>query len=236
MEKFITSVKVKRIPRAKSDIELHAWHNAGLICGVDEAGRGCLAGPLVTAAVILYPKQQFSLLKDSKLLTAVERARAAKWIKQHSWYAYGIVSHFFIDQYNIYQATLHAMRRAVAQAVHVSPQLPAKIIVDAMPLAFDSGILHRVPVEFFPFAEQQSISVAAASILAKVKRDNLMNLYDLLFPGYLLNIHKGYATARHRACVHTCGESIIHRQSFLNNVSLWGHEDGEIGGQIKLFC
>lgn len=207
------------------------WSHSALVCGVDEVGRGCLAGPLVTAAVILHPWQQFSLLKDSKLLGEKERARAAKWIAQHSWYAFGIVSPSEIDQYNIYQATLRAMRRAVVQVIERAGTQPAKILVDAMPLAFSCSVLGDIEVEFFPFAEQESISVAAASIMAKVKRDAMMDEYHTLFPGYELDGHKGYATKVHREHVVHLGSSIIHRKTFLVNSDAWRdtpHGTGQI--------
>jgi ribonuclease HII len=235
MEKFGRIIKRKRIPRAKSVIERELWKAGGLVCGLDEVGRGCLAGPVITAAVILHPKATFALLKDSKVLTAPQRVRAAKWIKQHSWYAYGIVSHREIDEYNIYQATLCAMRRAVAHVVCQVPHLPSLIVVDAMPLTFAAGVLKTVAVESFPFGEQRSISVAAASILAKVKRDELMNVFDRLFPGYALKTHKGYATRTHRCCVHSDGRCLIHRQRFLSHLQA-EERANTYEYQVELFC
>ena len=233
MEKIGALIKRKRIPRAKSAIEQAAWRMQGLICGVDEVGRGCLAGPLVTAAVILYPRATFPLLKDSKLLTKEQRVRATRWIKEHSWYAYGMLSHHEIDRLNIYQATLWAMRRAVLQLCAGMLQAPARIIVDAMPLSFEHTVLAQTPVEYFPFAEQRSISVAAASILAKVQRDNLMSDFDKIIPGYALGVHKGYATTQHRQCVAQLGQSIIHRKTFIHDIN---GEEGDFEQQITLFC
>lgn len=233
MEKIGHLIKRKRIPRAKSVIEQAAWKVQGLVCGVDEVGRGCLAGPLVTAAVVLYPRAVFPLLKDSKLLTKEQRVRAARWIKEHSWHAYGVASHHEIDRLNIYQATRCAMRRAVLQLCNGMPQLPARIVVDALPLSFEHTVLAQVPVEYFPFAEQRSISVAAASILAKVYRDNLMSEFDKIIPGYALAVHKGYATNHHRQCVAHLGQSIIHRKTFIHD---WGEEEGIYEQQIELFC
>lgn len=233
MEKNNPTNKRKRIPRAKSFFEREAWQNQLLVCGIDEVGRGCLAGPVVTAAVILERNKTFILLKDSKLLTKEQRIRAAKWIKQNSWYAYGIVSHQEIDQFNIYQATLRAMRRAVMHVIDKLPQLPAKIIVDAMPLTLGCESLKDVEIIHFPFAEQRSISVAAASILAKVKRDELMNVYDKIFPGYALAKHKGYATPSHRSLVKDLGHSIIHRETFLRKLD--AEEEALCEHQIELF-
>ena len=234
MEKNINIKKRKRIPRAKVTFEKEAWQRGGLLCGIDEVGRGCLAGPVITAAVVLYPKKVFPLLKDSKLLSHDQRVRAAKWIKTHSWYAYGIVSHHEIDCYNIYQATKIAMCRAVMHLMSQLPQLPQKIVVDAMPLSFTDGPLQFCDIVSIPFAEQQSVSVAAASILAKVKRDELMNIYEKIFPGYALAQHKGYATTIHRYSIFTEGRSIIHRNTFLKDLKEMQGDEYE--QQIALFC
>ena len=224
----------KRIPRAMSTIERAHWARHELMCGVDEVGRGCLAGPLVTAAVILHPGATCALLKDSKLLSAADRERAARWIKQHSWYAYGMASHHEIDVFNIYQATLLAMRRAVAHVVCQAPKMPALVVVDAMPLSFADDGLKVMAIDHFPEAEQRSISVAAASIIAKVKRDELMGVFAALFPGYALEAHKGYATHAHRMCVAQQGHCLIHRQSFLHE---WFRDETKVSyeRQIELF-
>lgn len=234
MEKIRLTRSPKRIPRAKSIIERALWERCELVCGVDEVGRGCLAGPLVTAAVILHPGATFALLKDSKLLSVQDRERAACWIKQHSWYAYGVASHHEIDVCNIYQATLLAMRRAVAHVLHRAPKKPALIVVDAMPLSFTDQGLKSMAIDHFPGAEQRSISVAAASIIAKVKRDELMGVFGTLFPGYALEVHKGYATHAHRLCVAQQGCCLIHRQSFLHE---WFRDKVEVSyeRQVELF-
>jgi len=234
MEKNRTLNMCKRIPGAKSIFEIEAWSDGTFICGVDEVGRGCLAGPVVTSAVILERNKTFSLLRDSKLLTREERVRGAKWIKQHSWYAYGVVGHHDIDRFNIYQATILAMKRAVLHVLAKVPRFSTKIIVDAMPLRFSHEPFSSMDVVSFPFAEQQSISVAAASILAKVKRDELMSVYGRIFPGYALGKHKGYATRMHSACVIEQGRSLIHRQTFLKKLYERNDDSGE--RQIELFC
>ncbi len=233
MEKIALISKHKRIPRAKLDIELAVWERQGLVCGVDEVGRGCLAGPVVTAAIVLHPGATFELLKDSKLLTKEQRERAARWIKEHSWYAYGVVSHDEIDCLNVFWATKCAMKRAVLHVCASITSLPEKIVVDAMSLSFDLTALAHIPVEHFPFAEQRSISVAAASILAKVKRDALMGEFEKLFPGYALAVHKGYATEQHRNCVMQLGRSIIHRKTFEYHLH---NNGGAHEQQGSLFC
>lgn len=235
MEKIVVVNRTKRIPRAKSERERAVWERHGLVCGVDEVGRGCLAGPVVTAAVVLHPGATQALLKDSKALTAPQRERAACWIKEHSWYAYGVASHAEIDRYNIYQATICAMKRAVRHVSTLVPSVFEQIIVDAVPLIFTEEVFASVQVEHFPFAEQQSISVAAASIIAKVKRDELMGVFEKLFPGYLLAQHKGYATSVHRRSIEQNGASIIHRDTFLGAIRA-PKEQHERAEQIELFC
>jgi len=125
------------------------------------------------------------------------------------------------------------MKRAIA---HVCSQifcLPSKIIIDAVPVSFDSSPLADIEVQWFPFAEQLSISVAAASIVAKVKRDEIMREFEKIFPGYALADHKGYATSKHRECVLSLGASIIHRRSFMSRIPEGEREAYE---QIELFC
>src|SRR5690348_10075240 len=96
----------------KNSFEKQAWSQQQVVCGIDEVGRGCLAGPLVAAAVILHPNRKSPLLKDSKLLTKEELLKGYAWIIRNSWYAWGIISHTDIDKFNIYQANLMVMRRA----------------------------------------------------------------------------------------------------------------------------
>lgn len=234
MEKKERIIRAARIQRSSSTIERGCWREQGLICGVDEVGRGCLIGPLVTAAVVLHPGARCALLKDSKILCAVQRERAARWIVQHSWYAIGMVSHDEIDTFNIYQATLRAMRRAVCNVISLLPQQLHLIVVDAMPLSFAHGELKEIPVQHFPFAESRSISVAAASIVAKVKRDAIMKRFDQVFPGYLLSEHKGYATASHRHSLACNGRCIVHRDSFLKKIQTY--DEKPECEQQDLFC
>ncbi|MCL5874871.1 MAG: hypothetical protein M1114_00160, partial [Candidatus Dependentiae bacterium] len=117
----------------KNYFEKKAWEQGQLVCGIDEVGRGCLAGPLVTAAVILPEGKVHRLLKDSKLMTLQERLDAYKWITKHCYYGFGIVNHRVIDSQNIWKATLIAMKRALMHALAVSPRQPSAILVDAMP-------------------------------------------------------------------------------------------------------
>lgn len=205
----------KRKPDFKKGMyELAAWEKSELVCGIDEVGRSCFAGPIVTAAVILKPNSNYRLLKDSKLMTAQERLQAYKWIKKNGTFAVGILHHRIIDKINIYHATLASMKRAAMQLVSIAPKKPSLILVDAMPLKFrdlDIDVVH------FCYGERKSVSIAAASIVAKVTRDALMERLDNVIGGYSFLTNKGYGTAVHRAALKNIGSSIIHRHSFLKN-------------------
>lgn len=176
-----------------------------LVCGIDEVGRGPLAGPVTVAAVILKPHWFVSGLNDSKKVTPKHREEIAAKIKQEAL-AYSIVSlpPEEIDAYNIYEATMIAMCKAV-EGLSVRPEA---VIVDAMPLHF------RVPTVSLIHGDARSASVAAASILAKVHRDALMDEYDRVYPGYSFAQNKGYGTAEHIRALHTLGITPIHRKSF----------------------
>lgn len=182
-----------------------------LIAGVDEAGRGCWAGPVVAGAVIL-PLDQAELVelldgvRDSKLLTAEQRARCDMAIRAVAVsVGIGIVGSEEIDRYGIVPATRAAMRQAVAA---LSPG-PDALILDAMLLP-ESALAQTSLVK----ADQLSLSVAAASIIAKVARDRLMADLDLVYPGYAFARHKGYGTPQHRAALTHLGPSPIHRWTF----------------------
>ncbi len=202
----------------KNAFEHEAWARQKLICGIDEVGRGCLAGPLVTAAAILHPGKNSRLIKDSKLLTEPERLKAYDWLIKNSWHGIGIVHHRLIDQHNIWHATLIAMKKALVHALATTPTRPECILVDAMPLNLSDTSYHDIPVRHFYKGESKSSSIAAASIIAKVTRDAMMTRLEPLFPGYHLAQHKGYSTPLHKTCVQEKSPSIIHRQSFLTNI------------------
>lgn len=209
----------QKVNLSKNSHEFLAWANQGVVCGIDEVGRGCLAGPLVTCAVILHPNKTHRMLKDSKLMTEPERLKAARWIVKNSWFSYGIVHHRIIDQHNIWQATLIAMKRAVINLLAISPHKPQAILIDAMPLTLQGTSFDSIPVHHFNKGESLSSSIAAASILAKVKRDGMMTAMGPILPGYLLEQHKGYSTAIHQKAVLELQRSIIHRQSFLKKLN-----------------
>ena len=194
--------------------EKEAWERSELVCGIDEVGRSCLAGPVVAAAAILRPKAKFKYLKDSKILTAEQRVLAYNWLLKNSTFAVGIMHHRIIDSKNIYRATLFAMKRAVIQLLAHTPKAPSIILVDAMPIQL-SHI--DIPVVHFPYGERQSASIAAASIIAKVTRDNLMTRLDPVIPGYALANNKGYGTLAHRKGIKADGISYMHRLSFMTD-------------------
>ena len=218
----------------KNSYEHAAWSSETLVCGIDEVGRGCLAGPLITAAVILPINTTYRNLKDSKAMTERERLVAYKWITSSCWYGYGIIHHRGINEENVYQATLIAMKRALLNALAKCPHTPTAILVDAMPLTLLDTSFKAIPVHSFIKGESRSSSIAAASIIAKVKRDALMQKYEQLFPGYHLAEHKGYATQKHMSALIERPHSIIHRTSFLSNV-LAKKDAYDKSGQQTLF-
>lgn len=178
-----------------------------IICGVDEAGRGPLAGPVCAAAVILPPNAEIPGLNDSKKLSDKKRRELYPIIKEQA-IAYGIAfaDHKEIDEINILQATYLAMERAINQ-LSVKPDLA---LIDGN-RAKDFG----VPVETVVHGDSLSASIAAASVLAKVTRDDYMLQMAEEYPGYDFEIHKGYGTKAHYAALTARGPSPIHRMSFL---------------------
>jgi len=219
----------------KDYFEQQSWEKGQTVVGLDEVGRGCLAGPLVTAAVMLPCNKTHRQLKDSKLLTGQKREKAFAWIVKHCRYALGIVDHRVIDSVNIWHATLVAMRKATLHLLAVCPR-PSVILTDAMPLSL-SGTAHTdIPVHYFINGERKSSSIAAASIVAKVVRDNLMKQFDPLFPYYQLRMHKGYATKIHQDALITHGQSLIHRSSFMFDGMHVVSDNREFGYEQQSLC
>ena len=178
-----------------------------LICGVDEAGRGPLAGPVCAAAVILPPHLEIPGLTDSKKLTDKKRRELFPIVKEQAIaYGIGFASHQEIDEINILQATFLAMRRAMDQLA-VRPELA---LIDGN-RETDFG----VPVKTVVKGDSLSASIAAASILAKVSRDDVMMDMAEEYPQYSFEIHKGYGTKAHYAALREYGASPIHRMTFL---------------------
>ena len=187
--------------------DLHFENGIKLICGVDEAGRGPLAGPVCAAAVILPPHAQIPGLNDSKKLTDKKRRELYPVIMEQAVaYGIGFASHEEIDEINILQATYLAMERAIAK-LSVRPELA---LIDGN-RAKDFGI----PVKTVIKGDSLSASIAAASILAKVTRDDLMLEAAREYPQYAFDVHKGYGTKAHYEALAAYGPSPIHRMSFL---------------------
>lgn len=176
-------------------------------CGCDEAGRGCLAGPVVAAAVILPERFAHPLLNDSKQLSESQRELLRPIIEAEalSW-GIGVCSPEEIDQLNILQASITAMHRAIDQLV-LSPEL---LLIDGNRFRPYPGIPHECIVK----GDATYRSIAAASILAKTERDRMMLELALQYPGYGFAEHKGYPTPQHRAALAELGPSPVHRLSF----------------------
>ena len=192
--------------------ELTMWEiedSLGLhvICGVDEAGRGPLAGPVCAAAVILPEHLQIPGLNDSKKLTDKKRRELFPVIQQQAIaHGIGLASEAEIDEINILQATFLAMRRALSQ-LSIRPEIA---LIDGN-RETDFGL----PVKTVVKGDSLSANIAAASVLAKVTRDNIMVELAQQYPEYGFEIHKGYGTKAHYEALRTYGPSPIHRRSFL---------------------
>ena len=185
-----------------------------IICGVDEAGRGPLAGPVCAAAVILPPNAEIPGLNDSKKLSDKRRRELYPVIMEQAVaYGIGFADHKEIDEINILQATFLAMERAISQ-LSVKPELA---LIDGN-REKDFGI----PVKTVIHGDSLSASIAAASILAKVTRDDLMLKMAEEYPQYGFEIHKGYGTKAHYQALAEYGPSPIHRMTFLKK--LYGKE------------
>lgn len=203
------------MPEAGSDamlvFEERAWaEGAQAIAGVDEAGRGCLFGDVVAAAVILPRNGLHEDIRDSKQLSGKKREELYEWITAHAvaW-SVATVSPAEIDRINIKQAARLAMKKAV-EALRVTPD---RLLVDAESV--------DLPIPQTPIikGDQLSRSVAAASIVAKVTRDRLCLEWDRMYPEYGIAIHKGYGTKAHREAILRFGPSPMHRRSFLGNLT-----------------
>ena len=185
------------------------YSDLGAVAGIDEAGRGPLAGPVVAAAVIL-PKDIFlPFLNDSKKVTEKRRDVLFDEIKQEAIaYGIGIASNALIDEINILQATYEAMREAISK-LNKTPDI---LLVDAVHIP---GI--NIKQVGIVKGDAKSVNIAAASILAKVTRDRLMLEYDKIYPEYGFASNKGYGTAKHIEALKAYGACDIHRRSFIGN-------------------
>lgn len=190
----------------------YTYEACSCICGIDEAGRGPLAGPVVAAAVVLPKNCRILYLNDSKKLSEKKRELLFEEITQKAAaYGIGTVGPGRIDEINILQATYEAMRQAV-EKLGVTPDI---LLNDAVVIP---GIdLMQIPIVK---GDAKSISIAAASILAKVTRDRMMAAYDKLYPQYGFAKHKGYGTSAHIQALKDYGACPIHRRTFLKNFHL----------------
>lgn len=183
------------------------FNKTGIEAGCDEAGRGCLAGPVVAAAVILPKNFDASLVNDSKQLTAKERDEAAIIIKKGAIaYAVAVIDHITIDKINILKASILAMHHAVDQL----KRKPKLLLIDGNRFYKYPGIPHQCIVD----GDAIYASIAAASILAKTYRDAIMDELHEEYPLYLWNKNKGYATPEHKKAINDYGITNYHRRSY----------------------
>ena len=199
----------------EEDARRQGFHS---IAGVDEAGRGPLAGPVLSAACIIPKGTFFPGIDDSKKLTPLQRDKLFDQITSCEGivYSVGLVSHQEIDRVNIYQATILAMLQAIAGLTHA----PDYLLVDGMKLPHPT-----IPCLKIIKGDALSQSIAAASVIAKVTRDRLMEEYDQQYPQYGFKQHKGYGTPQHLMAISTHGPCEIHRRSFapINSIAAVQH-------------
>lgn len=187
----------------------HQYEDCEAICGIDEAGRGPLAGPVVAGAVILPKDCDILYLNDSKQLSAKKREELYDEIMEKAVaVGVGIVGPNVIDEINILQATYRAMREAV-QKLGIKPDI----------LLNDAVTIPDIPIRQVPIikGDAKSVSIAAASIVAKVTRDRMMVEYDQIMPEYGFASHKGYGSKQHQEAIRKYGASPIHRKTFISN-------------------
>lgn len=181
--------------------------SVNFIAGVDEAGRGPLAGPVVAACCMLPLDRMIDGINDSKKLSEAKRERLYGEITASGVYKISIIPHDVIDEINILRATKRAMTECI-ESMSVKPEL---VLIDAVQLNVS------VPVKSIIKGDAQSYNIAAASVLAKVTRDRIMREYDLIYPQYGFAKNKGYGTAEHIAALIKFGPCPIHRKTFIKN-------------------
>ncbi len=200
----------KEIERTESMMVFeHKFADSGYLCGIDEVGRGPLSGPVVAAAVILPKDHRILYLNDSKKLSEKKREELYDVIMREAVaVGIGMAPPSRIDEINILQATYEAMRQAISR-LSVKPDL----------LLNDAVTIPEVPIPQLAIigGDRKSVSIAAASIVAKVTRDRMMVEYEDMFPGYKFAKNKGYGTAEHIAALKELGPCPIHRRSFIGH-------------------
>lgn len=206
--------KIAKLEAEKERIELmrefeEKYDSCSYICGIDEAGRGPLAGPVVAGAVVLPKGKRILYVNDSKKLSEKKRDELFDIIKDEALtYAVGIIPPERIDEINILQATYEAMRQAVNK-LSVKPDI---FLNDAVTIPGIEG--KQVPIIK---GDAKSLTIASASILAKVTRDRIMVEYDSMYPEYEFAKHKGYGTKAHIEAIKEYGPCPIHRKTFIKN-------------------
>jgi ribonuclease HII len=198
---------------------LHSKHSHNALyhaeAGVDEAGRGCLAGPVVAAAVILPPNFDFALINDSKKLTENQRNAARIAIETQAIWAVGVIDNHRIDAINILNATYEAMHIAIAGLA----QTPDFLLIDGNRFKTNLNIPFACEIK----GDGRFANIAAASIIAKTYRDALMHTHHRLYPQYAWHTNKGYPTQQHRQAIAQHGLTNLHRHTFMWNkgIELW---------------
>lgn len=194
-------------PQKKVTTLLRRFGKTGIEVGCDEAGRGCLAGPVVAGAAIIPPGKNFTFLNDSKQLSEKQREEAAEILKNElEYWAVGLLDHERIDEINILNASFEAMHVALDQI----PTSFDLILVDGNRFKAYRDVAHECIIK----GDGKYQSIAAASILAKTHRDHLMRSYHEQYPYYGWNTNMGYPTVKHRKAIREHGTSPIHRMTF----------------------
>ncbi len=207
--------KLEKLQKERERLEAmrsfeHQYEGYGAVCGIDEVGRGPLAGPVVAGAVILPSDCEILYLNDSKKLSEKKRELLYDEIMEKAVATgIGVISPARIDEINILQATYEAMRIAIS---HLKVQ-PSVLLNDAVTIP-----LVEIPQVPIIKGDAKSVSIAAASIIAKVTRDHMMVEYEEIYPGYGFARHKGYPTKAHYEALRRLGPCPIHRRTFLKNL------------------
>lgn len=206
--------KLEKLQKERERLEAmrsfeHQYEGYGAVCGIDEVGRGPLAGPVVAGAVILPTDCEILYLNDSKKLSEKKRELLYDEIMEKAVATgIGVISPARIDEINILQATYEAMRMAISN-LKVQPSV---LLNDAVTIP-----LVEIPQVPIIKGDAKSVSIAAASIIAKVTRDRMMAEYEEIYPGYSFASNKGYGSAQHIAALKELGPTPIHRRTFIKN-------------------
>lgn len=207
--------KLEKLQKERERLEAmrsfeHQYEGYGAVCGIDEVGRGPLAGPVVAGAVILPTDCEILYLNDSKKLSEKKRELLYDEIMEKAVATgIGVISPARIDEINILQATYEAMRMAIGN-LEIQPSV---LLNDAVTIPLVE--LPQVPIIK---GDAKSVSIAAASIIAKVTRDRMMAEYEEIYPGYSFASNKGYGSAQHIAALKELGPTPIHRRTFIKNI------------------